>query len=122
MTTTLNLSLLTKHADATTFAQGSPIFRTGEPGDFVYVVKSGEVDIEVGDRLIETIRPGGIFGEMALISDEPRSASAVARTACELVPLSQKRFLFLVQETPYFALEVMRTLARRLRQADALST
>jgi CRP/FNR family cyclic AMP-dependent transcriptional regulator len=121
MTTTLNLSILTKHGDVTSFAVGSLIFQAGDPGDFVYVVKSGEVDIQAGDRLIETVRAGGIFGEMALISDEPRSATAVARTPCELVPLSQKRFLFLVQETPFFALEVMRILARRLRRADALT-
>jgi CRP-like cAMP-binding protein len=56
-----------------------------------------------------------IFGEMALIDSEPRSATAVAITDVELVPISEKQFLFLVGQTPYFALKVMRTLAQRLR-------
>jgi CRP/FNR family cyclic AMP-dependent transcriptional regulator len=122
MTMKIDLSVLTKHADTTHFDEGSPIFKEGDPGDFVYVVKSGEVDIKLGDRLVETIGPGGIFGELALISDEPRSASATARTPCELVALTEKRFLFMVQQTPYFAIEVMQVLASRLRQADARST
>ena len=56
-----------------------------------------------------------IFGEMALIDNEPRSATAVAITDVELVPISEKQFLFLVTQTPYFALKVMRILAQRLR-------
>ena len=56
-----------------------------------------------------------IFGEMALIDDAPRSATAVAVTDVELVPVSEKQFLFLVSQTPFFAIKVMRVLARRLR-------
>jgi CRP-like cAMP-binding protein len=59
-----------------------------------------------------------IFGEMALIDDAPRSATAVAKTDVELVPISEKQFLFLVSQTPFFALKVMRVLARRLRATN----
>ena len=59
-----------------------------------------------------------IFGEMALIDNEPRSATAVAITDVELVPISEKQFLFLVSQTPYFALKVMRILAQRLRKTN----
>ena len=59
-----------------------------------------------------------IFGEMALIDNEPRSATAVAITDVELVPISEKQFLFLVSQTPYFALKVMRILAQRLRATN----
>jgi len=55
---------------------------------------------------------------MALIDDEPRSATAVAATDVELVAVSEKQFLFLVSQTPYFALKVMRTLAQRLRKSN----
>jgi CRP/FNR family transcriptional regulator, cyclic AMP receptor protein len=57
-----------------------------------------------------------MFGEMALIDEAPRSATAVAASAVELVPVGSKQFLFLVSETPHFALNVMRSLARRLRE------
>src|SRR5262249_41849162 len=59
-----------------------------------------------------------IFGGMALIDSEPRSATAVAITDVELVPVSEKQFLFLVTQTPYFALRVMRILAQRLRMTN----
>ena len=59
-----------------------------------------------------------IFGEMALIDNQPRSATAVAVTDVELVPVSEKQFLFLVGQTPYFALKVMRVLAQRLRATN----
>ena len=55
------------------------------------------------------------FGEMALIDLEARSATAVAKTDCSLVPINEKRFLYMVEETPFFAITVMRVLSRRLR-------
>jgi CRP-like cAMP-binding protein len=60
----------------------------------------------------------GIFGEMALIDGAPRSATAIAATDVKLVPVGEKQFLFLVSRTPYFALNVMRALARRLRATN----
>ena len=62
----------------------------------------------------------GIFGEMALIDDSPRSATAVALTDVTLAPIKENQFLFLVQNTPFFALSVMRVLARRLRRQNKL--
>jgi len=59
-------------------------------------------------------------GEMALIDSSARSATAVARTDCELIPVDDKRFMFLVQQTPFFAIHVMRVLADRLRKTNAL--
>ena len=55
---------------------------------------------------------------MALIDNEPRSATAIAVTDTELVPVSEKQFLFLVSQTPHFALNVMRVLAERLRKIN----
>ena len=71
--------------------------------------------IQVGNRTMADLTADNIFGEMALIDSEPRSATAVAITDVELVPISEKQFLFLVSQTPYFALKVMRVLAQRLR-------
>jgi CRP-like cAMP-binding protein len=63
---------------------------------------------------VEQIGPGEIFGEMALIYGTPRAATAKAKTACQVAPITKKTFLFLVQETPFFAIAVMRALADRL--------
>ena len=71
--------------------------------------------IQIGNRIVADLTADTIFGEMALIDDEPRSATAVAITDVELVPISEKQFVFLVSQTPYFALKVMRVPAQRLR-------
>lgn len=94
---------------------GSVIFREGEDADELFVIKSGYVRIQIGNRVVADLTADTIFGEMALIDDEPRSATALAITDVEIVPVSEKQFLFLVSQTPYFALKVMRVLAQRLR-------
>ncbi len=99
------------------FASGEVIFAEGGEGDFMYVVRSGEVEIERNGKVIETLSAGGIFGEMALIDGSPRSATARAKTDAELAPINEKSFMFLVHETPFFAIAVMRTLAERLRRS-----
>jgi CRP/FNR family transcriptional regulator, cyclic AMP receptor protein len=94
---------------------GDVIFREGQQANELFVIKSGHVRIQVGNKAIAELSTDNIFGEMALIDNEPRSATAIAITDVELVPISEKQFLFLVSQTPYFALKVMRTLAQRLR-------
>jgi CRP-like cAMP-binding protein len=100
------------------FNQGEIIFREGDPATELYVIKSGRVDISTGNRLLATLGDHGIFGEMALIDKTPRSATVTAATDVELVPVNEKQFLFLVSQTPFFALKVMRVLAGRLRAAN----
>ena len=95
---------------------GATLFAEGDAGDCMYLVKKGQVEIRHGDQVLDVIGPGGIFGEMALIRNEPRSASAIAQTRCRLLPVDEERFLFLVQQTPYFSLQVMGLLAERLRR------
>ena len=85
----------------------------------MYVIRSGEVEIERDGKVVEQLGPGGIFGEMALIDRAPRAATATTKTACEVAPITEKAFLFLVHETPYFAISVMprsrRSVAARQR-------
>ena len=104
------------------FAAGQIIFREGDPvGDgIMYVVAKGELNILVGSRVVETIGPGSIVGEMALIDGRPRSATVIAKTDCDLAAIDKPRFELLVQEHPYFPLEVMRVMAERLRKMDKL--
>ena len=91
------------------------IFSKGDQGGYMYIVMEGEVDILADGTYIRTLGAGDIFGEMSLIDDSPRSADVVARTDCILVPVDERRFLFLVHETPMFALHVMGVMADRLR-------
>ena|SRR3984885_13564229 len=109
-------NIFAKNAAVVSYAAGSIIFEIGQPRDLMFIVQEGEVDIKIGDKIVETVRADGFFGEMALIDGGVRSATAIAKTDCELVPINEKQFLFMVQETPFFSLTVMRTLSARLRE------
>lgn len=107
-------------SEARSFAAGQCIFNQGEAGTTMYVVYQGEVDLLVNGQRVEKLGPGGVLGEMGLIDTAPRSASAVARTDCKLIPVNHERFALLVQHTPDFALQIMRVMAGRLRVMDQL--
>ena len=115
----LSFAVLTGNNIETKFIKaGSTIFREGDEAHDLFVIKSGQVRIQLGNRTLSELKDNDIFGEMALIDSEPRSATALAVTDVELVPVSEKQFLFLVGQTPYFALKVMRVLAQRLRATN----
>jgi len=113
----LFLSLF-RSKEGTPYSAGQIIIAAGTKGQTMYIVVDGDVEIRVGDTLLETAGPGSIFGEMALIDDDPRSATVVAKTDCRVVELDRRRFEFMVSETPYFALAVMRVMADRLRNTN----
>ena len=114
-----SFSVLTgNNIDAQSFKAGSVIFREGDEARELFVIKSGQVRIQIGNRTVAELGADSIFGEMALIDNEPRSATVIAATDVELVAVSEKQFLFLVSQTPYFALKVMRVLAQRLRATN----
>jgi CRP/FNR family transcriptional regulator, cyclic AMP receptor protein len=104
------------------FKAGEVIFNEGDAAQNLFIVQSGKVEIRLGNCVLETIGANDIFGEMALIDHAPRSATVVAVTDVKLVPVGEKQFLFLVSRTPYFSLNVMRTLARRLRAMNDSAT
>jgi len=98
---------------------GEAIFRAYDMGAEMYVVIEGEVELTIGEKVLETLGPGEPFGEMALIDQAPRVATAIAKTRCKLAVISEKRFLFLVQTRPEFALQIMKVMADRLRTMNA---
>jgi CRP/FNR family cyclic AMP-dependent transcriptional regulator len=112
-------NLFEKDAVPTPFAPGQIIFEYGQTRDFMYVVKKGEVDIVIHGQVVETVGEEGFFGELALIDQAPRSAAAIAKTDCVLIKIDERQFLYLIQETPFFALIVMRTMAARIRRRNA---
>ena len=110
------IELFRNSIDTQNYPAGEVIFRQGDTGELMYAVQKGTVEIRLGERVIQTHGPGDIFGEMAIIDNQPRSATAVAATDCRLVPIDEHRFMFLVQQTPFFAIQVMRVMADRLRR------
>ena len=103
------------------FAPGQVIFAAGQTGDQMFIVRSGNVALKVGETLLETVGPGGVFGELALIDPAPRSATAVAVSDCSLAPVNEFQFHSLVQKVPNLALEVMKVMARRIRKTNPTS-
>jgi CRP/FNR family cyclic AMP-dependent transcriptional regulator len=97
---------------------GQAIFSAGDAGREMFIVRTGSVDLRIGDTLLETVEQGGIFGEMALVDPAPRSASAVAGPDCSLVLVDATSFNDLVRRVPGLALEVMKVMARRLRRTN----
>jgi CRP/FNR family transcriptional regulator, cyclic AMP receptor protein len=107
-------------APVRSYKAGDVIFNEGDPAEELFVVKTGSVEIRVGNRRLDTLPERSIFGEMALIDHGPRSATAVAATDAELVPVGEKQFLYLVTRTQFFALNVMRVLVQRLRSSNTI--
>src|SRR5205814_66952 len=95
---------------------GAVLFQEGQPGDRMYVVQSGTLELRVGGTVVGSVEAGGVIGEMALVDHAPRSATAAAATETRLVPIDAMQFDRLVQNVPGFAREVIGILVRRLRQ------
>ena len=101
---------------------GQPLFTEGEEGHSMFVLTTGHAEVIVNNRVVETLQHGNIVGEMGIVSPGPRSASVVATTDCEFVAVDERRFQFLVQQTPFFATQVMRVMAERLRRVNQMVT
>jgi CRP/FNR family transcriptional regulator, cyclic AMP receptor protein len=109
-----------KSADAShNLATGQCIFQEGETGEHAYVLVEGEAEILVKGAVVERAGSGSLLGEMALIEKMPRSATVRAITPCKLMAIDERRFRFLVQQHPFFALQVMKIMAERLRHMNA---
>jgi CRP/FNR family transcriptional regulator, cyclic AMP receptor protein len=113
----VSLTRYVKNQAPVMFPAGTTLFEQGDPGNVMYVVESGEVELSYGDTSLR-VGPETSFGEMALIDKRPRSATAKAVTDVSAYAISQGLFLVLIQETPYFALEVMQSLSDRIRRAN----
>jgi CRP-like cAMP-binding protein len=96
---------------------GSVIFEAGAAGDEMYGVIDGKVELRFPDGRVISIGPDETFGELAIINSSPRTATAVATEDTNLAVIDKPRFLFLVGETPNFALQVMSSMAERLGAA-----
>jgi len=109
----------------TRFPGGTVIFSEGDLGLTMYVIESGEVEINkrIGgsDRVLATLGKGDFFGEMCMLEDAfPRSATAVALTDVEAVIIDQSAFTYILRHNPEIAVRMMRKLTDRLRRTNEL--
>ena len=114
----MNPAELFSRDDAIQLSAGDVLFREGDEGDKMYVLLEGTVDVTIAGKVVETAGSGALLGEIALIERSPRSATVTATAPCRLAQVDQRRFHFLVQQTPFFATHVMHVLAGRLRSMD----
>lgn len=105
--------------DVDLYPAGTTIFAKGDEGDCMYAIASGEVEVLVDGKVVDTLTDGDLFGEMAIIDRQARSADTVAKTDCHILKIDEKKFLFMTDHTPRFALQVMRLVAARLRERMA---
>lgn len=121
MLTPVETVQLFKSQPEETYSPNDVIFREGDKGHIMYGVIEGEIEMFLDGRVIETIRKGDVFGQGALVHlDHLRTSTAVAKTPCTLACLDREHFLFAVQQTPMFALEIMRSYSDRYRRLKRL--
>jgi uncharacterized membrane protein len=116
---------LAERLDEASFPAGTTIFHTGQPGDALYVVCRGEVEIffhsDTGDRiLLETATAGGFFGEISLLDGGPRTASAVVTKDAELLVVDREDLDEFLQKRPQAALDLLAATGRRLRETNRI--
>lgn len=114
------LEIFQKQPNPLIFKAGQIVFEAGQPSDVMYGIIDGEVDLVVNGRTVETINSGEVFGIAALVEEQPRAYTAIAKTDCQLAVLDEQAFFFAVQELPMFALEVMQSYAARLERLWSL--
>jgi len=112
------ISIFQKQPDPQVFSAGQVIFEEGQPGDFMYGIIEGEVEILINNKVVETIHLGEVFGVGVLVRVKNRTYTAIAKTDSKLAFLDESRFLFAVQETPMFALHVIKNYSERLSRVE----
>ena len=98
-----------------TFSAGSIVFNKGDAGSCMYIVQSGLIEMVIGDKVIESCGANEAIGFMSMVDDAPRSSTARVKETCELSLIDQRKFRFMVDEVPNFALYIMGAMARRIR-------
>ncbi|MEH1786070.1 Crp/Fnr family transcriptional regulator [Nostoc sp.] len=116
----LTVSIFQKKSDPKVFSAGQVIFEEGQPGSEMYGILEGEIDILVNGKIVETIETGEVFDVGVLVGIKNRTYTAIAKINSKLVFLNEEEFLFAVQETPMFAVEVMKSYSKRLSRLQHL--
>ncbi|MEH2104991.1 Crp/Fnr family transcriptional regulator [Nostoc sp.] len=116
----ITVSIFQKQPDPKVFSAGQVIFEEGQSGDNMYGILEGEVDIVVNGKVVETIETGEVFGAGILVGVKNRNYTAIAKVDTKLGFLDEEGFLFAVQETPMFAIQVMKSYSERLSRLQRM--
>ena len=103
------------------FPAGQTVLKEGELGDSMFILIEGEVEVRIRDQVVGSFSPVEVFGEMAVIDKQPRSATVIAKTACKFARIDQNRFKQIIPQRPQFAIDVMRMLVERIRWMDTVT-
>jgi len=98
---------------------GAIVFSKGEPGTCMYVIQAGIIEIVIGDKVVELCGPNEALGFMSVIDGSSRTSTARVKEAAELSIIDTRKFRFMVDEVPNFAMYVMEVMARRIRGMSA---
>lgn len=118
--------LLCFSSERLTYTAGQEIFHMGDPGDACYVVIEGNIEITVdrpggkGTLVLGTVGPKDILGEIAIFGQVPRTATATAKSRIEVLRISAELFRSVIRENPDAAIELIRSLAKRLANTTAV--
>jgi CRP/FNR family cyclic AMP-dependent transcriptional regulator len=118
-------AVLAQHIERRRFAAGATIFRDGDRGDAMFVIRSGEVELWLYDEdrqrvALNTFTGGDLFGELSLLDSEPRAATATALTDTDVLVIDREDLRLLFSKKPDAALDILAILGQRLRQTDQL--
>ena len=116
---------LAEVVDLVRLGEGETLFRAGEPGESLYLVRAGEVELSIKDNVgqkitLDTATRGDFFGEIALLDEQSRTATAVALSETELIELDRDDLLLLFSKKPDAALHMLAAMGQMTRKADAL--
>lgn len=115
-----SLEYLEDYGQERTYSPGEVIIREGSPGDSMFAILAGIVELTVKDRLVDMLEPGEVFGEMAMLDGKPRSASATATTACRVIRVDRAGFDRLAAERSDFVVFLLRTMSDRIRRLNGI--
>jgi uncharacterized membrane protein len=118
-------SVVAQQIDQRHFPAGTTIFRAGDRGGAMYVVRAGKVEVWLYDEdhqrvVLDVIEEGGLFGELSLLDDHPRSATATAVTDLDVLMIDREDLRLLFAQKPEAALDVLAVLGQRIRQTDQI--
>ena len=113
------LAKIASIAEEVDYPAATAVVRKGDPGSHFFVIVDGEADVRRGARKLATLRAGGFFGEIALVTGSPRTATVTTGTPMRALVIASRNFRQLLQDAPDLQLKVLEEIGRRLEQLSS---